>query len=215
LSVTIRGNAIADRQAKVVLSPISMMKSVNVIDEFVATINRRGLEPLFDDAVPPELRTKKVDETIQLYEWQIRPGDCNPWVSELQERLPFRFPRLYHELISRYRFAEFEVGPIMFLANTGITVFNELARVIYRDDALSPKLLQNGLLQFGRAAGGSYDPVCFDMTRRKSGYAPLVRVDHEAVLVRDRLRVNSELASNFRSFVEKVVAGQNATDSCR
>ncbi len=188
-----------------------MAESVNIIDEFVATLNERGFEPLFDDAVPPELRTKKVDEISELYEWHIRPADCNPWAIELEQKLPFPFPPLYQELITRYRFAEFEVGPVMFLANTGATVFNELGRVIYRDNALSPKLLQSGLLQFGKAAGGRYDPVCFDMTHRRSGDAPLVTVDHEEVLVRNRIRVSTEIASTFRSFVEKVIAGQNTT----
>ena len=188
-----------------------MDKAFDLIDQFVARLNDEGLEPLFDDAVPPDLRTKRVSDVSEIYGWQIRSAEFNSWAVELEQRLPFKLPTLYHDLIMRYRFAEFTVGPILFLANTGVAVFNELGRVIFRDDDLSPKLLKSGLLQFGRAAGGSFDPVCFDMTRRVSGDAPLVRIDHEDVLTRSKVRVMDEIAPRFRYFVEQAVVGRYST----
>jgi hypothetical protein len=134
------------------------------------------------------------------------PSRAEPWVTELEEKLPFRLPSLYRELISKYRFAEFEVGPVMFLANTGTPVFNELADVIFRDKHLYPTLLENRLIQFGKQAGGGYDPICFDMAQSIEDDAPAVQIDHEDVLVNRQIRVVDEIAPTFKSFLELVTA---------
>ena len=98
----------------------------------------------------------------------------------------------------------------MFLANTGTPVHNELADVIFRDEFLHPTLLEKGLIQFGRAAGGSYDPICFDLARRAKDDAPMVQVDHEEVLIRERAPILNEIAPTFKSFVEQVIADRQS-----
>jgi len=183
-----------------------MNGSASIIDKFVKTLNEKGLEPLFEDAVPSELRTKELADISGMFEWKIRSAEANPWVVALQQRLPSPFPPLYYELISRYRFAEFEFGPIMFLANTGTSVFNELSDVIFRDKGLFPLLLQHGLIQFGKQAGGGYDPICFDMPQRAHGDAPVVQIDHEDVLIRNKIRKVKQIAPNFAEFVEQVIS---------
>lgn len=185
-----------------------MGDTATLIERFVATLNERGLEPLFDLDVPAELRKGQTD--IGMFEWKIRSAEPNPWVAELEARLPFRLPSLYRELIAGYRFAEFEVGPVMFLANTGTPVHNELADVIFRDKFLHPTLLEKGLIQFGRAARGSYDPICFDLARRVEKDAPIVRVDHEEVLIRERTLILTEIAPTFKDFVEQVIADRQS-----
>jgi hypothetical protein len=148
-----------------------------------------------------------VTDISGMYEWRIRAAEPNPWVEALERKLPHPFPKLYHHLLSHYRFAEFEVGPISFLANTGTPVFDELADYIFRDKGLSPPLLEKGFMQFGKGAGGaSYDPFCFDMQRRASGDAPIVRIDHEDVLIRNRIRVIDEIAPSFEVFVQRVLS---------
>ena len=157
-----------------------MARAATLIEQFVGTLNERGLEPLLDRDVPKELRTKEARANWNMFEWKIRPADPNPWVAALEDKLlPFRLPTLYRELITRYRFAEFEVGPAMFLANTDTPVWNELADVIFRDKHLYPALLEKGLIQFGKQAGGGYDPICFDMARSVAEDAPVVQLDHE------------------------------------
>jgi hypothetical protein len=186
-----------------------MAEATTLIERFVATLNELGLEPGFDDDVPPELRTKEVNG--DMFEWKIRSADPNPWVAGLEDKLPFRLPSLYRELITRYRFAEFKVGSVMFLANTGFPVFSELADVIYRDKHLYPTLLEKGLIQFGKKAGGSYDPICFDAARTVGGDAPIVQLDHEDALLNKRIRVLDEIAPTFKRFVERVIAGRHST----
>ena len=77
----------------------------------------------------------------------------------------------------------------MFFANTGEDLFYELSRRINADKSMYPLLQQHGFLQFGKQAGGGYDPVCFAMGRRAQGDAPVIRLDHEDVLTRNRIRV--------------------------
>jgi len=185
-----------------------MTATTNLIEQFVATLNHNGLEPLFAKDVPCELRTEELTEVPDMYRWQIRPASDNAWVVPLESRLPYPFPTMYRSLISQFRFAEFEVGPVMFLANTGTNaVFNELSR-ISADDPFPNELLRYGFLQFGRQAGGGYDPVCFAMKQRKGGDAPLVQLDHEEVLIRNRIRIQAEIAPSFIAFVQRVVAGE-------
>jgi hypothetical protein len=154
-----------------------------------------------------ELRITALPEVSDMFEWKIRASGNNDWVSTLEALLPYPFPALYRELISRYRFAEFEVGPVMFLANTGTDVNQELSRCIFADKGLYPVLLEEGFVQFGKKAGGGYDPVCFAMTRSECGDAPIVQIDHEDVLTRNRIRVVAEIAPSFRVFAEGVIAG--------
>lgn len=177
-----------------------------LIDRFVETLIARGLRSLPESEVPPDLRSGTPDQFGWCY-WKIRPAERNFWVAGLEQSLmPHRFPKLFLSLISRYRFAEFEIGPIMVFANTGQLVSHDLA--VCRDVAMSPVLLEQGLLQFGRLDTGNYDPICFAAAEMKNGDAPIVQIDHEDILSRNRKgRVVAEIASSFRNFVDQVIAG--------
>jgi hypothetical protein len=188
---------------------LETMDNTDLIDSFVKELNSDGLEPLFAKDVPQELRTRELPEIPDMFFWEIRPANDNSWVSTLEEMLPCPFPALYRGLITRFRFAEFEIGPIMFFANTGEqSVFHDLTRCLFADKGLYPVLLENGYLQFGQQVGGGYDPVCFDMKRRRDADAPIVQLDHEDILIRNRVRVLSEVAPSFHRFAEQAIAGE-------
>src|SRR4051812_25368207 len=107
-----------------------MEKDEELISIFVAELNRRGLEPLFDQDVPTDLRTEELSDISEMFRWRIKPSVQNPWVSEMEFRLPIKFPDLFRTFIENYRFAEFEVGAILFFANTGNKVYRELSDAI-------------------------------------------------------------------------------------
>ena len=183
--------------------------TAKLIRKFVTAMNSRGLEPLFDREVPEELRIKEVADISGMVEWGIRPASDNPWVSQLEARLPSQFPLAYRFLIMQFRFAEFEVGPVMFFANTGQeSVLNDISHALFADKHLYPMLLKNSLIQFGRQSGGGYDPVCFDMKRRRAQDAPIVQLDHEEILVRNRIRIIQEVATSFSDFATRAIAGE-------
>src|SRR5690349_10995538 len=175
-----------------------MDSSTELIQNFVRAMNARGLEPLFERDVPQELRVKPHPDFRGMFEWQIRAAVDNPWVSEIESRLQLPFPKAYRTLITHFRFCEFEVGPVMFFANTGAqSVSHDLSNALFADENLYPVLLKNGFVQFGKQAGGGYDPVCFDTKRRRGTDAPIVQLDHEAILTQNRIRVMNEIAPSF------------------
>src|SRR6266536_427194 len=78
------------------------------VEQFVAALNSRGLQPLFGRDVPRELRTSEVLEIRDMYEWKIRAAAENPWIPALEARIPFQLPPLYRLLITQFRFAELD-----------------------------------------------------------------------------------------------------------
>jgi hypothetical protein len=175
------------------------------IDRFVARVNRSPREPLPADEVPNFLRDGTTDPGSWEVPWVIRPAASpGAWVDELEGRLPGRLPRSYKSLVTRYLFPAFEVGPVMLFANTGTELPEglELAQAVFWDRHLCTPLLGAGFVQFGRIAGGGYDPVCFDLNRRaNSGECPIIHLDHEAALMDQRVEVVAELAPSFLGLV--------------
>ena len=177
--------------------------SDELVDEFVRYLNKAGFEPKFPDQLPEELRTSNAD--YEMFNWQIRPASSNAWVENLAQQLPQRWPHPYRSLIERYRFSNFEVGPLMFFANSGQPLFYELTSKVFKDKGLFPTLHKIGFLQFGLPHETNYDPVCFDMKRRNQGDAPIVQLDHEEILQRSRIRVVGEIAPSFAQFMQRAM----------
>ena len=175
-----------------------------LVDDFVRYANQAGFEWKFPDEVPQELRTSH--EKDGMFYWQIREAVSNPWVEGLAKQLPRTFPRPYRSLVERYRFCNFEVGPVMFFANSGQALFFELSGRVFWDKHLFPTLHKHGYLEFGKPDEGNYDPVCFDMKRLDRDDAPIVQLDHEEILIRERIRVVAEIAPSFTDFLKRAIA---------
>jgi hypothetical protein len=175
-----------------------------LVDAFVSYLNGAGFEPRFPDEVPEELRTSSAD--YGTFKWQIRPATSNPWVKAVVEKLPQGWPKPFRSLVDRYRFCNFEVGPLMLFANSGNRLFYELADRVFKDKGIFPTLHKNGFLQFGLPHETNYDPVCFDMKRRSRADAPIVQLDHEEILQWSRIRVVREIAPSFTGFMQTVLA---------
>ena len=60
-------------------------------------------------------------------------------------------------------------------------------------------------MQFGRGSDVDYDPVCFDMSNPRGDDYRIVKLDHEEILMEDRLVEVAELAPSFRDLIERVV----------
>lgn len=177
-----------------------------LVDRFVNYLNGAGFEPRFQDEIPEELRTSNAE--FEMYHWQIQPASSNPWIEELAEKLPQQWPEPFRFLIDRYRFSNIEVGPLMLFANSGHDHFYELSKRVFADKGIFPLLHRQGLLQFGLPQEANYDPVCFDMQHRNRGDAPIVQLDHEDILLRNRIRVVQQIAPSFSQFMQRAIAEQ-------
>lgn len=174
-----------------------------LVDRFVNYLNAAGFEPKLREEISEELRTSDADS--EMFHWQIRPASSNPWVKEFEERLPLQWPTPFRSLIDRYRFSNIEVGPLMLFANSGHNLFYELSKRVFADEAIFPLLHKHGLLQFGLPQETNYDPVCFDMQHRNRDDAPIVQLDHEDVLLRNRIRKVKEIAPSFSQFMQRAI----------
>lgn len=175
----------------------------SLVDEFVAYLNKSGFEAKFPDDIPEELRTSPAE--YGMFHWQIRPASLNPEAEKQFEKLPQAWPRSFRSLIDRYQFCNFEVGPLMFFANSGHKLWYELSSTISKDTDLSSMLHKNGFLQFGLPHETNYDPVCFDMKQKNRADAPIVQLDHEEILLRGRIRIVQKIAPSFIEFIQHAI----------
>jgi hypothetical protein len=185
-----------------------------LLQHFIASFNKLGDTTVFDrtrDAasIPPEMDAGADDSPWARRVWKpaaIRTDRSA--LDELYQKLPDRFPPLYEELVLSYRWFEADLhGYITLLANAPGPTLRPLMDEITADLALVEVLFARGLIPFGRASGGSYDPICFDTLRRRNdGDYPIVRVEHEAMLCDSRIGESWVVAGSFRTFLEKIVA---------
>lgn len=125
------------------------------------------------------------------------------WIDDLETRLPCRLPAHFRSLVTRYIFPEFTCGNVLLFGNTPETIgyqAHELRIAIFHDRPLFEILSRHRYVQFGQPATGSYDPVCFAPSLRNRD-AAVVRVDHEEILIRQRLHVVETLAPSFRGLL--------------
>lgn len=181
-----------------------MSQSDKLVDAFVAFINSRPRDLRLKNEVPPSVRLPAEDEDYT--SWQIIQCE-SPWLSELEQSLPHRLPATFRSLISRYCFPSLEVGPIVLHANTSEgSEYFEFRKRLFHDRTMSPFLLQHGFIQFGKPADWSYDPVCFHVVPRSKREYPIVRLDHEEILIRNRVRIMASIARSLREVLERFMA---------
>ncbi len=130
-----------------------------------------------------------------------------PGLRTLEVKLPKRFPASFRSLLTRYAFPSFDAGGLSFFSNTGTASDDELSVAIFNDRNIAAATLKAGYIQFARPETQSYDPVCFDARRASSNREfPLVRLDHEEILCRERIVVTATLADSFYLFVADFVS---------
>lgn len=146
-----------------------------------------------------------VDELIDRFVERVDSPESNfrriesaPWIDALESRLPKRFPASFRSLLTRYSFSAFDAGLLSFFSNLGDDSHEELNVAIFKDRIVANTTLRAGYIQFARPVDGNYDPICFDANHSsKNREFPIVRLDHEAILCRDRIQIAGKLADSF------------------
>lgn len=94
----------------------------------------------------------------------------------------------------------------MTMANSKANNLTGWLEVSY-DRQLWKYLLPAGYIPFGKGPDLDYDQVCFELkSRQKNGDCRIVKIDHEEILCRDRVKVVAEIAPSFRALVENTIA---------
>jgi hypothetical protein len=177
------------------------------VDQFVTVVNNSRRSVKLQDEIAPSVAEPSTEDP-DYWEWSIRRTDTS-WIPEVEQRLPHAFPAIFRSLVSRYIFPAFEWRKVSFFANTPEKIGyegHELRVAIFRDARLFDVLASNGYTQFGQPATGSYDPVCFGPTDRSGIDAPVVRLDHEDILIRGKIRQVQLLAPSFNQLISAPAA---------
>lgn len=131
------------------------------VDEFVERVNRSARRRIRADDVPERLRVGDPDYGHR-FDWRIERCTHTPWIPAIESILRQPLPAAYRSLVTRYVFPAFEWGPLWFLSNTGMNLYNELSAVLLRNRSAAHGLIDAGFIQFAWPATGDADPVCFD-----------------------------------------------------
>lgn len=126
---------------------------------------------------------------------------------EIYGTLPGKFPKLFEELLLSYRWSPANIGRLRLLANPPGNGYSGLLEEITKDKIMYKVCTANGYLQFALGGDGSYDPICFDLKKRSSTHVAVVRLDHEDILCRERIRQVEVVAPSFEEFVQSIVSG--------
>ncbi|MCB1588632.1 MAG: hypothetical protein KDI56_07000 [Xanthomonadales bacterium] len=126
-------------------------------------------------------------------------ADC-PWLDTLEQSYRLRLPEPFRSLVRYYRWPEFDVGPLAAFSNLGVHDDDDLLKAPFRDKPILEWLQANGLIQIGRLATGSYDPVCLNLAAR-GARASIVSIDHEGILLcRRKVRV-TQLSTSLEELI--------------
>lgn len=183
------------------------MSDADLLERFVRSFQEFD-ELLANEPVPQELDGGLDDSRWARQKWKpvaIATGPAA--LAEVYRKLPGRLPPLYESLVLSYRWLDVELGSVVrLLPNPPGPTLQGLLINITADRAFVEVLLPLGLIPFGKACGGSYDPLCFDTKHRNAeGDCPVLRVEHEAVLCDLRLGETRRVTASFRDLVELVI----------
>jgi len=60
-------------------------------------------------------------------------------------------------------------------------------------------------VRFALAPDCCYDPICFDLNHYSNGDCPIVRFEHESILMYDKIGEKKQLFPSFRKMMQAVV----------
>ncbi len=130
-------------------------------------------------------------------------------LTAIYDYTPGNLPPLYERLILSWRGLEVFLHRIQLLANPPDPDLNGLKWNIFRDSVLTSHLIPNGFVPFACYSDNgihSYDPVCFDLNRRRpDGDCPIRRFEHEAMLSFDHIGESWQLWPSCRAMMEDTI----------
>ncbi len=133
----------------------------------------------------------------------IRPLASAPWIAHVEQRLGLHFPPSFRSLIGRYAFPVLDLGLVELFANEGDGAEYDLTTAPFRDAFMSPWLITHRLIYIGHPHIGDYDPVCFDLSNQELLEPPIVKLNHEDILLERPTVRRRVLADSFLALVEQ------------
>jgi hypothetical protein len=121
------------------------------------------------------------------------------------DAVPGPLPPLYERLIGTYHFGPVDLGIFRLMPNFPPSL-DGLVKALKNDPVMFRVLLSHGFIQFGRGPDVDYDAVCFDLNKRSpDGDCAIVRLDHEEILINERIHIVGALAGSFRELIHQTI----------
>ena len=144
------------------------------------------------------------------------PISSAPWVERAQQRLSFKLPPCFTDFVYHYAFSDFEISRLHHYDNYDGD--EELGAewcwhvALFRDKPIFEICTANFYLPIGQPEQSNYDRVCLDLNRLKSGDCPIVQLDHEAILLKDKIKIVAELAPSYKKLIAAVLRSYQLLD---
>ena len=128
-----------------------------------------------------------------------------------------RLPHLFESFAQSFAWLDVELRVCRLFANPPATDFVDLSTAMFADPVLSNTLLQLRLVRFALAPDCCYDPICFDLSDFNGNDCPIVRLEHESILMHDRVGKRETIFDSFRDLMRTVIdlASDSAHDRDR
>ena len=115
--------------------------------------------------------------------------------------LSFKYPRVFQEFTEQHAFVAFDIDVVRVYGN--FQGEEDSLEALLADRILTRGLVDAGFLPFGRPVTGSYDRICFDVRGlQEPEDAPVVWVDHEAILSKNRAPKPRRLADGLMEWID-------------
>jgi len=135
-----------------------------------------------------------------------------PWIDQVQERLPFKLPACFTDFVCHYAFTDFEIRRLHHYDNYDGNEEWCWHVALFRDKPIFEVCAAHLFLPIGQPELGNYDRVCLDLTRLKSGDCPVVQLDHEAILLKEKVEIVAELAPSYKKLIATVLNSHQQLD---
>jgi len=75
----------------------------------------------------------------------------------------------------------------------------------FRDKPIFDICTAHLFLPIGQPEESNYDRVCLDLNRLKRGDCPVVQLDHEAILLKNKIKIIAELWPSYKKLIKDVL----------
>jgi hypothetical protein len=116
-----------------------------------------------------------------------------------------RLPQLFESFAESFGWLDVDLRVCRLFANPPTADFVDLATAMFADPVLNNTLLPLRLVRFALAPDCCYDPICFDLSDFDGDDCPIVRLEHESILMHNRVGKRDVIFESFRDLVRAVI----------
>jgi hypothetical protein len=135
--------------------------------------------------------------------------DSAPWIDEAQKRLSFELPSCFTGLVRRCIFTGFEISRFHHYDNYDGDDDWCWHVALGKDQIIFAVCTRFRFLPIGQPEQGNYDRICLDINRLKEGDCPVVQIDHEVILQREKIKI---VADSYNNLVTRVLSAYQQLD---